>query len=120
MNRFMMMAVAVMLLAACGMARADDDFRKREEDDIREAVFRYQFERLVFAEMRSVQNYYLSFGENDQDPPNDFMKRFSACKPPVKKVSSCSGSKSGHPVKDKKTGESGLIFRVTRALHKNL
>ncbi len=112
MSRFMGMAVALLLLATGAAVGVDDDFRKREEADIREAVFRYQMDHLVFAEMWKVRHYYLSWDGTDQDPPADFMKRFNGHTPPVNKVSACTGSKSGNPVQDKKTGESGLVFSV--------
>jgi hypothetical protein len=53
---------------------------------------------------------YLSLGDKDQDPSDDFMKRFAEHKPPVRKVSACSTKKVC--VEDRKTGERGLIFRI--------
>ena len=69
-----------------------------EMDDIREAVFRYQFKHIGSG---WVKVYFLSFGR-DKSPSDKFMKRFKGHKPSVKKESQ-SIFKDG--LKDKETGE---------------
>jgi hypothetical protein len=76
-----------------------------ETDAIREAAFRYMF----FGECA----YYLAIimGDKEVDPDDAFLKRFADRKPPLKKVSECTASKH-EGVRDKETGEHGLIFRL--------
>ena len=77
-----------------------------DEDDIREAVFRYQFTHNASGQQQNAKAYFLSVGK-DKDPSDDFMARFKDHKPPVKKRSQATGQ---FEVIDKKTGERGLIF----------
>jgi hypothetical protein len=56
--------------------------------------------------------FYLSLGEKDDDPTDEFLARFTGHKPPVRKVSMC--STEGLRVVDKQTGKRGLIFRVAK------
>ena len=88
-----------------------DDDRKDQEDDIREAVFRWQFAHNSSALKQKAKAYYLRIGEKG-DPSDAFMKRFAKDKPPVRKFSACtSGPAEG--VRDKATGERGLVFRIS-------
>jgi hypothetical protein len=80
-----------------------------DEEDIREAVFRYQFWHNASAKQQRAKVYFLSIGD-DKDPRDAFMARFDKHKPPVKKLSQATGN---FGVVDKKTGERGLIFSVT-------
>lgn len=85
---------------------------RAEEDDIRETVFRYEFEHNASAQQQDAAAYCLSFGDvKDIDPPGNFIKRFAHHKPPVRKASAC---KSGDFVVDKRTGKAALVFRVTK------
>ena len=77
-----------------------------EQDEIREAVFRYQFEHNASGQQQTAKVYFLSFGK-DQEPSDEFIARFKDHKPPVKKRSQ---SKGQFEVIDKETGERGLIF----------
>ncbi len=89
--------------------------RSAQEDDIREAVFRYQFEHNASGTQQTAQFYCLSLGEysKDIDPDDGLMQRFQGHKPAVKKVSQCICSPEVG-VKDKEIGQSGgLVFRVT-------
>src|SRR5262245_56617521 len=65
-----------------------------DEDEIREAVFRYEFEHNVSAQQQSARVYRLSLGDR-RDPADTFIARFEDHLPPVKKVSQ---------------GKGGLIF----------
>jgi hypothetical protein len=81
-----------------------------EEDDIREAVFRYLIEKNQSYE--SHENlYFLGIERNRApavDPPDSLMKRFAGKEYKVKKRSECETSVSG--VFDKNTKEEGRIF----------
>ena len=78
-------------------------------DDIREAVFRSQFEYISRAPHHA-SAYYLMVGEKGRDPSGGFMKRFVDHTPPIRKASACSRSPGG--VIDKETGEAGLSLQV--------
>ena len=77
-----------------------------EQDDIREAVFRYEFENNASGQKRNAKVYFLSLGK-DKETDDAFIARFKDHKPPVKKRSQ---SKEDFEVFDKETGERGLIF----------
>jgi hypothetical protein len=85
--------------------------RADQEDNIREAVFRHQFK--AFLPTPKNKLYFLLFGTqtDPQDPPVTFMERFQGHIPPVKPFSQCVTSRK-EGVKDKNTGERGLIFSV--------
>lgn len=87
--------------------------RPAEELDIREATFRYQFARSTFPPKPASYCLTIMVNGMETDPDDMFLARFAANKPPVKKVSDCTrtGAK-GVGVIDKKTGESGVIFRT--------
>lgn len=95
----------------CWVGFQSADIRPRDEDDVREAVFLFQFDHNASGLQQNAKVYFLSLGGGDRDPSDEFMERFRGLKPPVKKVSECTASVTG--VKDKETGEHGLIFRVT-------
>lgn len=79
-----------------------------EINDIREAVFRYQFRNNASAQQQKANAYFLSL-EEGIDPSNRFMKRFKDHQPPVKKASQAKGEWG---VIDKETGLEGLRFRI--------
>lgn len=89
--------------------------RSAQENDIREAVFRYQFQHNASGAQQTAEFYCLSLGEysNELDPDDELMQRFQGHKPAVKKISQCVyGPEMG--VQDADTGQSGgLVFRVT-------
>jgi hypothetical protein len=86
-----------------------------QEEHIREAVFRYQFENNVSGQQKSAKAYFLSLGAagKPSDPSNELLARFINHNPPVKKVSQCTFSVS-EGVKDRSTGERGLVFMITK------
>lgn len=103
-----------MLLAfalACTNGASDAD-RLKQQDDIREAVFRYQFAHNASGQQTGAAVYCLWVGEKATDPSDDFMRRFANHKPPVRKMSECKADPS-HGVIDKRTGAQGLGFRAT-------
>lgn len=70
------------------------------EDDIREAVFRYQFEHNASGLQKSAERYCLSV-EGDRMPSAGFLRRFSGHTPPVTSSDRC----------DRTTGRD-LFFRI--------
>ena len=103
----------LLVLTWFSLAAAADKTRDLQGDDIREAVFRWQFGNNASYHQNDrnyAQVYFLQV--NDRDPSEKLMKRFANHKPPVRKVSAC-GPERIKGVYDKKTGEKGLIFRVT-------
>jgi hypothetical protein len=87
-----------------------DETRQADENDIRETVFRYLFERNESAGQSNVDYYFLSFG-NRKSPPKEFIDRFREHTPKVLPVSASEVSKGGG-VSHKERGERGLIFRI--------
>jgi hypothetical protein len=84
--------------------------RLHAEEDIREAVFRYQFEHNASGQQKRASVYCLSIRENT-DPSDELIERFAVSDPPVRKISECSVSPFGGVV-DQRTHKLGLVFRV--------
>jgi hypothetical protein len=107
-------AQLVVLIALTSASYAADKARQGQVDNVREAVFRYQFTNNAAhgpaAAAKRIAVFYLSVGDKDQDPSEEFLMRFAGHTPPVRKVSACSTKKMR--VEDKRTGERGLIFHV--------
>jgi len=110
--------VAAIVLAAFSRVEAakekptpEGTLRLSQENDIREAVFRYQFHHNSSIQGQRAAVYCLSVGEKNADPPDAFMKKFAGFKPPVRKVSECSID-NYRGVVEKRTGRHGLVFRV--------
>jgi len=101
-----------LFIAFVSLGFAADKSRQIQTDDIREAVFRWQFEHNSSYQQQNAGVYFLEVGENEGDPSDEFIKRFAGNKPPVRKRSECSVSTGG--VFDKKTREKGLVFRATK------
>jgi hypothetical protein len=96
----------LVLFTSALLGFASDAARESQVDDVREAVFRYQFDH-----SDAVKVIFISVGENGGDPSDEFMKRFADHKPPVRKESS-SHFVIHKGVLDKKTGERGVTFFV--------
>ena len=99
------------VLAFASLGVAADKAREDQENDIREAVFRYQFHHYNPPLQKTAGAYYLGVGEKITDPSDEFMKRFTDHKPPVRKISTV------HYVPDKgifdnKTEVQGLAFII--------
>lgn len=86
----------------------------KTEDDIREAVFRYQLTHNA-AGQSSPYAYYLSVGSADQDvsPSRKLLRRFEAQKPRVKPVSDCT-TIHGTWIADGETHRLGIVLRAGR------
>lgn len=91
-------------------ARSDD------EEDIREAAFRWELERL--ASPRD-EVHFLALLSDDgtklQDPSDKFLARFAGQEVPVRKVSDCTRSAS-EGVREKETGRRGRLFKVGKVV----
>ncbi|HWC18061.1 MAG TPA: hypothetical protein VG498_13660 [Terriglobales bacterium] len=104
-------SILLVFTSACSSPLSKAD-RLSQEDDIREAIFRYQFNHNASGQQKNASFYCLSVGENHNDPTDELLKRFADHKPPVRKVSDC----QVHPftgVSDNRTGTRGLILRVS-------
>jgi hypothetical protein len=88
-----------------GQIAADADKRAAQEDDIREAIFRYEMKDRASIIFLSI---------NNQDPSDAFMRRFSDVKLSVKKSSAIAPSKKPPQrwIYDRKTGKPGLALSV--------
>lgn len=112
--RKLLSLLAVLLLLPIAPCAAKDApiSRTAQEDDIREAVFRYQFNHNASGLQQNAKIYFLSLSRK-KDPEDRFLKRFKDLPKAVKKASEAEAS-ALEGVKDRKTGESGLIFFVGR------
>lgn len=83
--------------------------RVEQEDDIREAVFRYRFELMQWE-----GTFFLSI--DGKDPSDSFMARFAATNARVKKESGSYFKKDPSPgwLLDRSTGEKAVSFFVGR------
>ncbi len=88
--------------------------RWRTEDDIRDAVFRYQMRHNASALQQKTGAFYLSINTLgfDRSPSDGFIARFRGCKPPVRGVACCIAEADG--VRDRRTGDKGIVLRVGR------
>src|SRR5579864_6549397 len=79
------------LLTIASSSPAVDTDRARQEDDIRESVFRYEFDHNASGQQKTAHLYCLQIlvGNRNSDPSNPFIQRFAHHKPPVRKVSAC-------------------------------
>jgi hypothetical protein len=102
----------ILLLALTSLSPASDKTRESQEDDIREAVFRYQFGPRQHG---SYNAYYVGIGEKATDPSDKFMMRFAEHRPPVRKYTAWHFVRGSGAV-DNKTGEQGLVFTVASSI----
>ena len=93
------------------MGLAANKSRESQSDDIYEVVFRYQSEFRGTRPGDTNLVYFLSVGDKWGDPSNELMRRFSGCKPEVRKFSASHLSED-HTPRDRKTGERGYHFSV--------
>src|SRR5262245_40929716 len=101
--------VMLLLFVAASTCIGAENRSKADEDNIREAVLRYQFDHNASALQKSAEVYFIGFGQKAADPSDNFMKRFADNKPPVRK-SSDSHFVRGKGLLEKKTGKKGLEF----------
>ena len=106
------LATSLLLFLLCSFSVAGNDNATRQELDIYEAVFRWQFVHNASAQQQRAQVYFIAIGEKDTDPSDDFLQRFAGHDPPVRKWSD-SHYVQGQGILDKKTGARGLAFHAT-------
>jgi hypothetical protein len=118
--------VAIAMTLACGTTSSDSPtetpmpvpdpaLQSSFQDDIREAVFRYQFEHGWPLEFPPVAYFLAIEGRSrasDRDPDDAFMSRFDGHQPPTLKASLVT-DRVIEGVTHRDTGERGLILRVT-------
>ena len=112
-RRLSLLILFMLIMSACAAPKP----RSVQEEDIREAVFRYQFTHNESGLQQSANFYCLSLGEvtakANVDPSDELMRRFRGHQPPVEKTSQCAADIS-KGVTDRATSQRfGLIFRVT-------
>jgi len=88
-----------------GQINADAAKRAAREDDIREAIFRFELKdrtSIIFLDI------------DHQDPSDTFMKRFSDVKLPIKKLSAIAkpNGRSQRWIYDRSSGKSGVALWV--------
>jgi hypothetical protein len=104
----------LLLLTIASASLAVDNDRSSQEDDIRETVFRHQFDHNASGQQKSAHAYCLAVlvDNKDSDPSHQFIRRFAHHKPPVRKASACHWDSI--KVVENRTGRPALIFRVSR------
>ena len=97
---------------------ADPALQEAEEGNVREVAFKTLIYEAAAAQ-EGYKVYFLSLGNtwtNDRpfgiDPSDGFMKRFEGRTPPVRKASQSKIGEEGE-VRDKSSGQRGVIFTVT-------
>ena len=102
----------LLLMPVSPISAADVD-RAAEENNIREAVFRHQFEHNGSGQQQKANAYCLSIllDQKKSDPSDEFIKRFAGHKPPVRRASECHWTKV--KVVENRTGRSALILFVS-------
>lgn len=98
---------------AARTADGPDRSRRIQEDDILEAVFRWQLDNHLDWMKQRTGGYYISIGKKRNDPSEVFMKRFENYVPPVMKNSESRLEGAMSVVVDSTTGEQGDRFNVT-------
>jgi hypothetical protein len=99
-------------------ALAAEGSREAEVENLREVAFKTLIYETAAAQ-HGYKVYFLSIGNTwtndrpfDIDPPDGFMKRFGGRTPPVKKASQSRIGENGE-VRDRSSGQLGVIFTVT-------
>jgi len=112
MIRYIPMAIAVVLVVCACSSSPQVTTQMSEEDQIREAVFWYQFEFNVSGLGKAANAYFLSV-EDNEDPGPQLLEQFSGHRLPVKPVSASTLESGTAQVLDRESGRPGLIFRIT-------
>jgi hypothetical protein len=102
--------LAALLLCSCS-SDSKADSQLSEEDQIREAVFRYQFEFNASGLGKAANAYYLSI-EDNVDPSPQLLSQFEGHLPRVKPVSASELEAGTAQVIDRESGLPGLIFWI--------
>ena len=110
--RHVLLALIVALLVGACSSRPQVDAQLSEEDRIREAVFRHQFEFNASGLGSAANAYFLSV-EGGSDPSPQLLQQFDDHRPPVKPVSASMLEPGTAQVLDRESGLPGLIFAIT-------
>jgi hypothetical protein len=111
MERYLLLAlVLVFVIGGCSSDRAVAP-QPSEEDQIREVVFRYQFEFNASGQGQSANTYFLRL-EGDQDPSPQLLQRFLGHRPPVKPASASTLEAGTAQVVDSESRLPGLVFWI--------
>ena len=105
-----LISLLTLMLFICGVAvtaQPKASTTQSSQDDVREAVFRWQFENNKAGVPRGAAFFCLSL--NGRDPTTAFMKRFKGYRTPLKKISQCDISGAG-VTSGKSAG--GVVFKV--------
>ena len=109
MKRIALFSLMCFITSVSFAAQTKSSSTQSNPDDVREAVFRWQFENNKAGVPPGAGFYCLSL--NGRDPTNVFMRRFKGYRIPLKKISECNTSGGG--VSDAKTGKyGGVVFKV--------
>jgi hypothetical protein len=111
MVRYTLLVLALMLAFRGCSSGSEVVAELSEEDSIREAVYRYQFENNVSGQRENANAYYLSL-EGGSDPSDQLLRQFEGHTPPVKPVSASTLEAGTALVLDQESGLPGLIFDV--------
>lgn len=107
-----MRALGIVVLAGVVAACATTPGTKAEREwNVREALFRYQFEHNSSGGQQNVDTYFLEV--DGKDPPAEFVARFAGHEPPVEPVSHAIAS-ADEGVRHRERGGDGLIFKQER------
>jgi hypothetical protein len=98
---------SVFLIALSSYSQAPFAVESPAKSDVREAVFRYMFDHYNYGS--SVKVYCI---EAERPLPDSFIQRFSGIKPQVVWGSDCDKSGPMNGVRNKKTGERGLLMTI--------
>jgi hypothetical protein len=112
MMRLLPIALALLLLISGCLSTEQTPTQLSEEDQIREAVFRYQFEFNASGLGQAANVYFLS-AEGEKDPSPQLLQQFDGHRPAVKPVSASTLEPGTAQVLDRESGLPGLIFRIT-------
>ena len=106
-------AVVIIAIGCIASIAGSTKTRAADEDNIREAVYRYQFQHNASGLKQNAKAYFLGIEKGRQiaDPSDAFMKRFAGAKPPAKKWSQAE-FRPDKGIVDKTTGERGLGFHT--------
>jgi hypothetical protein len=108
-NTLWLLLVALAIYGCSSDTKVDSQLS--EEDQIREAVFRYQFEFNASGLGKAANAYYLSV-EGDNDPSPLLLDQFEGHLPRVKPVSASELEAGTAQVIDRESGLPGLIFWI--------
>lgn len=108
-----MLTAVVVVFVLCGCSPQREPTNALSElDQIREAVFWYQFEFNASGLGNAANVYFLSV-EGDEDPGPELLGRFEGHTPPVKPASASTLEAGTAQVLDRESGLPGITFCIT-------